>query len=56
MLDLEVLDTGLDIVFRIDPEHEAGLVETHLVFAGDLYLHLELPSSQCIEKRSIIIR
>ena len=34
MLDLEVLDTGLDIVFRIDPEHEAGLVETHLVFAA----------------------
>lgn len=34
MLDLEVLDTGLDIVFRIDPEHYAGLVEKHLVFAA----------------------
>ena len=32
MLDLEVLELCLDIVFRIDPEHEAGLVEKHLVF------------------------
>ena len=33
ILAVNILYSGLDIVFMVEPYHHAGLVETHLVIA-----------------------
>ena len=39
---VDELDAGLDVVFVVDAQHDAGLVESGLVVAGDFDFHFEL--------------
>ena len=54
VLSVNELDSCLDVVLLVDPEHQSGLVEADLVLTGNLHLNLELASTHGIEERGII--
>ena len=50
------LDTRLDVVLMVDPQHQSGLVVTGPIIARHLYLHLKFATTEGIEEGRIIHR
>ena len=48
------LNTGLDIIFVVDTQHQPRLVETGLIVTRYFHLDLKLPAAQGVQKRGIV--
>ena len=48
------LDSGLDVVFMVNAQHQTCLVKALLIFSGNLDFHLKLASVSGIIKRCVV--